>query len=413
MRAAIYSRISADLTGRGLGVARQLEDSRALADKLDWQVVKTYDDNDISAYSGKTRPGFEAMLEDMKAGAFDALICWHTDRLYRNMKDLERVIEIADANRIEIRTVQGGTLDLSTSAGRMVARILGSVARQESEHGSERRKRANAQRAASGEWSTSRRPFGYTLKGEPLEPEATAIASAVHDVLSGKSIRQLVREWNAQGLQTAGTSKQWRAPMLRRVLMNPRYAALVVHQGRVVGKGNWKPIIDEATHHGIVAFLSDPSRTKQVGFERLYQGSGVYRCGVCEEPVRAWKPSDGKARAYMCVNGSHVRRQGDALDAYVDAIILGRLVAARRPPARPCCSSECRPRPCSPTDTEKCVAGPYGGARGFLRRRFDQGRATETGYGRIIQRAGYSGRRTCGGYSWEPGRTAAHKWSRR
>ena len=66
------------------------------------------------------------MLEAMKNGEFDALLCWHTDRLYRNMKDLERVIEIADANRIEIRTVQGGTLDLSTSAGRMVARILGS-----------------------------------------------------------------------------------------------------------------------------------------------------------------------------------------------------------------------------------------------------------------------------------------------
>ena len=87
------------------------------------------------------------MLEAMKDGELDALLCWHTDRLYRNMKDLERVIEVADANRIEIRTVQGGTLDLSTSAGRMVARILGSVARQESEHSSN---------AASG--PTRRRP---------------------------------------------------------------------------------------------------------------------------------------------------------------------------------------------------------------------------------------------------------------
>jgi site-specific DNA recombinase len=169
---------------------------------------------------------------------FDALLCWHTDRLYRNMRDLERVIEIADANRIEIRTVQGGTLDLSTSAGRMVARILGSVARQESEHSSERRKRANAQRAAAGQWSTTRRPFGYTRTGDPVEPEAKAIRTAVHDVLAGKSVRQVAREWNAAGLQTTGKATEWRSPMVRRVLLNPRCAALVVHQGKTVGPGD-------------------------------------------------------------------------------------------------------------------------------------------------------------------------------
>ena len=327
MRAAIYVRISADLTGRGLGVARQLEDCRELVDKHKWTVAKTYDDNDISAYSGKRRPGFEAMLEDMKAGEFDALVCWHPDRLYRNMRDLEHVIELADANRVEIRTVQGGTLDLSTSAGRMVARILGSVARQESEHGSERRKRANAQKAVSGEWTTSRRPFGYTLKGQPLEPEATAVKTAIRDVLAGKSVRQVAREWNADAdLGTAGSATSWRSPMVRRVLMNPRYAALVVHQGNIVGPGNWPALVDEDTHRGIVAYLNDPSRMGSTGFERKYQGSGVYRCGVCGGPMKSYLSSGTSPhRAYVCGNGVHVRRQGLGVDAYVDAIILGRL----------------------------------------------------------------------------------------
>lgn len=324
VRAAIYTRISADQTGRGLGVARQLSDCEDLAKRLGWKVSKRFSDNDISAYSGKTRPGFEAMLEAMKDGQIDALLCWHTDRLYRNMRDLERVIELADANRIEIRTVQGGTLDLSTSAGRMVARILGSVARQESEHSSERRKRANAQKAASGQWTSARRPFGYTTTGEPHEPEATAVRNAVHDVLAGKSVRAVAREWNAAGLKTTGGAAEWRSPMVRRVLMNPRYAALVVHQGKIVGPGAWTPLIDEDTHHGIVAYLNDPSRSNNAGFERLYQGSGIYRCGVCGEPLTGWKPSGNKGRAYICPSW-HVRRQGEALDKYVTAIILGRL----------------------------------------------------------------------------------------
>src|SRR6478609_4559422 len=176
MRAAVYTRISEDHTGQGLGVTRQLEDCTALADRLGWDVVARFDDNDISAYNGKHRPGFEALLDAMKRGEVDALICWHTDRLYRSMKDLERLIEIADVAGVQIRTVNGGDLDLSNSSGRMLARILGSVSRQESEHHAERRKAANLQRAAAGEWcATGNRPYGYTKTGEPLEPEASLL----------------------------------------------------------------------------------------------------------------------------------------------------------------------------------------------------------------------------------------------
>ena len=63
MRAAVYTRISQDATGQRAGVTRQLEDCEALADRLGWEVTHRYDDNDLSAYSGRTRPGFEAVLK--------------------------------------------------------------------------------------------------------------------------------------------------------------------------------------------------------------------------------------------------------------------------------------------------------------------------------------------------------------
>src|SRR5271163_144426 len=102
MRTAIYTRISADQTGERLGVERQLEDCQAKADQLGWTVTARYDDNDLSAFNGKHRPGFEALLDAMKHAQIDAVICWHTDRLYRSMKDLERLIDIADAGRIQL-----------------------------------------------------------------------------------------------------------------------------------------------------------------------------------------------------------------------------------------------------------------------------------------------------------------------
>jgi site-specific DNA recombinase len=333
-RTAVYTRISADQTGERLGVTRQLDDCMALTDRLGWEVVTHFDDNDISAFNGKHRPGFEALLDAMKRREVDALICWHVDRLYRSMRDLERLIEVADVSGVKIRTVNGGDLDLSTSAGRMLARILGSVARQESEHKGERQRRANAQKAAAGRWQTANRPFGYTMTGQPLEPEATAYRTAVADVLSGKSIQAVARDWNAAGLKTtlAGTKYNgkvvtgvWNSPRVRRLLVNPRYAALKVHRGKVVGNGDWTPLIDEDTHRGLVAYLSDPARIKCTSFERKYIGSGVYVCGRCEGKMKSAMPGGRNAYAYICRDHAHLLRVGQPLDDYVTAVVLGRL----------------------------------------------------------------------------------------
>ena len=373
-RTAIYTRISQDKKkddgegrdtgeyhcrgGDGLGVARQEEDCRKLAEQLKWDVIDVFEDNDISAYSGKRRPRFEDLLVAMEAGEVDALICWHTDRLYRSMKDLERVIEIADAKRIVIKAVQGGELDLSTSAGRMVARILGSVARQESEHSGERRSRAYMQKAGLGAWEAANRPFGYTADGKPLEPEAQAIRDAVADVLDGTSIQAVARRWEAAGLTTtrAGATYRrngeeykasgvWSAPRVRRVLLNPRYAGLAVHQGKVVErdvdgkrervKGKWDALIEPGDHDRLVALLTDPTRVTTTSWERRWQGAGIYRCGVCGGPMKS-SQSNGRKRPlrrnYVCrhrpLKGC-VLRDAESLDEHVANVILGQLTEAK------------------------------------------------------------------------------------
>jgi site-specific DNA recombinase len=91
IRAAIYVRISADRTGAGLGVARQEEDCRPLCARLGWVVVMVFCDNDVSAYSGKPRPQWDAMLAAITAGE---VACWHVDRLTRSPRELEDVIDL-------------------------------------------------------------------------------------------------------------------------------------------------------------------------------------------------------------------------------------------------------------------------------------------------------------------------------
>jgi DNA invertase Pin-like site-specific DNA recombinase len=59
-RAAIYTRISRDKEGTELGVQRQEQDCRALAERDGLQVVRVYTENDIGAstLSKKRRPEY-------------------------------------------------------------------------------------------------------------------------------------------------------------------------------------------------------------------------------------------------------------------------------------------------------------------------------------------------------------------
>lgn len=72
--AAIYARISADPRGDELGVKRQVQDCRALANRRDWPVADIYVDDDKSAWSGKPRPEYRRLLDDIADGAIDAIV---------------------------------------------------------------------------------------------------------------------------------------------------------------------------------------------------------------------------------------------------------------------------------------------------------------------------------------------------
>ena len=75
MYAALYTRISQDATGERAGVTRQLDDCSELAERLGAPSSPTSTTTTSRAFSGKTRPGFEAMLEpSLKRGEADTVI---------------------------------------------------------------------------------------------------------------------------------------------------------------------------------------------------------------------------------------------------------------------------------------------------------------------------------------------------
>lgn len=330
--AAVYVRISKDKTGAGLGVQRQGDDCRALAARLGWRVAPgEYVDNDLSAYSGKPRPGYLRLLDDLRAGRVDGVLVWHTDRLHRSPAELETFISVIEDRAVSVQTVTAGTLDLSTATGRMQARIAGAVARQEVEHAVERMRAEKAQKRASGLPTGGRRPFGYLAGGMELDPtEAALLRQAAADVLAGTSLAAVAGRWTEAGVLTS-TGVRWTATGLRRTLASPRYAGRMAHRGEDVGPAAWPALLTEDTHRALLALFAAPGRRTSPGRLPAWLGSGLYLCGACEGTLRVgWsrRRTDFAHHAYTCRNGFHVARAQEPLDALVSATVVARL---RRP----------------------------------------------------------------------------------
>src|SRR5690606_41328328 len=125
-----------------------------------------------------------------------------------------------------------------------MARQLGAVPRYESEHKSERTKRALTQRAESRA-PHGKRAFGwarvYDEHGRPrqvIEPtEADALSDAAKRLLAGQSLRSIAAHLEDSGIRAPG-AKHWTASAVRNVLLRESNVSRLVRYGEVVGQGH-------------------------------------------------------------------------------------------------------------------------------------------------------------------------------
>lgn len=329
VRAAVYLRQSLDRDGSGAAVSRQREDCRALAKARGWDVVRVYTDNDTSATSRKPRPDYRRMLDDADRGDFGVVVAWHVDRLARRLVDLEELIDHASRSDLKIATVNGD-LDLSNDTGRLVGRILASVAAGEVERKGARQSRARLQAATEGRPPGGWRAFGYSEDGLAVRrDEARLVKLGYRRLLAGGSLRGLAAEWNAAGA-TSTKGRPWRPDSVRSVLLNARNAGLSTYKGEVVGKGRWPGIVDEGTWRAACAILTDPSRRTTPDTRRRYLLSGLARCGRCGALVDTGRTQHG-VRTYQCSAQRHLARSAEPVDVLIREVVIERL---SRPDAR-------------------------------------------------------------------------------
>lgn len=329
MKTAIYLRQSLDRDETKLAVDRQRDACMALCATRGWSDIVEYVDNDTSASHGP-RPHYRQMLADIEAGAINAVVCYHLDRLHRQPRELEDFIDLADKHHVALATVTGD-VDLGTDNGRLIARITGAVAKAEVERKGARQKAANKQRAQSGRpWVT--RAFGYTrhtVKDDSgkvlkawyeIEPvEAEAIRKASQALLSGATLYSIAQQWNKAGLRTS-KGFLWEGSKVRQTLLRPSTVGLAVYGGEILTTTAEAEdgtittaevriaedvVLEREEWEAVCRMLADPKRFTGKSPGRKHLLSGIAWCGACGRrmgtTVRRLKRG-GNRPVYQCKN---------------------------------------------------------------------------------------------------------------
>jgi len=109
MRAAIYARYSSD-NQRDASIEDQVRQCRARIDSQGWRVGEVYSDRAISGAT-TLRPGYQKMLEDARAGRFDALVAEALDRLSRDQEDIAGLYKQLSFAGVTLVTLSEGEIN--------------------------------------------------------------------------------------------------------------------------------------------------------------------------------------------------------------------------------------------------------------------------------------------------------------
>ncbi|MET9929739.1 MULTISPECIES: recombinase family protein [unclassified Streptomyces] len=329
MRAAIYVRLSRE-TENSTSPERQRAACEALCAARGWQVIAVEEDIDVSGYSrGLDRPGLQRILA--RLAEFDVIVFFKTDRLARSTVDFAEIMKVTQAEGVALASASE-PLDLTSSMGRAMAKVLAVFAELESDTIGMRVSSAHEHLRREGRYTGGRVPYGYRAAPNPdgagkvleVNPEeAKTIHEIVERVLNKDSLLKIAVDLtesdkpspghsSRQTTGKRGDSKRWYPSTLRSLLGNPQLLGQVIEDGKpiLMTDGlplvNRTPILDMDTWQALQDELSrraNPGDRRREGTallrgDRLLRGVPQPHVHVRRErphPLSVHRPAEGPA----------------------------------------------------------------------------------------------------------------------
>lgn len=310
-RALGYVRLSRD-TEASTSPERQRKDITAAVKSRGWELVGVIEDIDQSATRKRLdRPGIHEMRRRIKAGEADVVVVSRLDRMARSVADISQLL---DEGLVIVSATE--PFDASTAAGRAMVQVAQVFAELEASAIGARVRSMRKHLPTVGRWPGGPPPYGLTTAPHPdtagrtlvHDPEESkVIRRVVDEVMAGRSISEVVRSLNTDGI-TSRRGSHWSPPTLSRILRRGSlrgHATLggdIVRDERGLPEVVWPPLISDdewrELSQALGANAKEP-RLPEGGRVPLLQGLAI--CSSCGRPLTPRHfAHPTRAPLYMC-----------------------------------------------------------------------------------------------------------------
>ena len=223
-----YARVSTELEEQQSSYEAQVSYyTEYIQGRDDWEFVKVYTDEGMSATSTKHREGFQQMVADALAGRIDLIVTKSVSRFARNTVDsLSTIRELKEhGTEVYFEKKNIWTFD---SKGELLLTIMSSLAQEESRSISENVRWGQRKKISDGKFSLNYKHFlGYDKGpdgGLVINKEQAAIVRRIYgDFLAGMSPYTIARKLTEDGIPSPAGKPRWNDLTIKRVLSNETY----------------------------------------------------------------------------------------------------------------------------------------------------------------------------------------------
>ena len=227
-KVAGYARVSTDFEGQLTSYAAQVDYyTKYIQKREDWEFVKVYTDEGISATSMTHRDGFNQMIADALDGKIDLIITKSVSRFARNTVDSLTTVRKLKEKNVEVYFEKENIYTLD-SKGELLITIMSSLAQEESRSISENVTWGHRKRFADGKVSLPYKRFLGYRKGadglpEIVPEEAEIVRQIYKQFLEGKSYYAIAKNLTDRGIPTPAGKEQWHIRTIGSILTNEKY----------------------------------------------------------------------------------------------------------------------------------------------------------------------------------------------
>ena len=119
---ALYCRVST--SDKNQTTENQIRELKSYCERMDYEIVKIYEDEVSGAKSRESRPAYSELIKDAFLKRFDLIIGWDVSRFGRSMKEFVHFLSDMDEKGIGVIAVKNG-LETFSSSGRMMMKLIG------------------------------------------------------------------------------------------------------------------------------------------------------------------------------------------------------------------------------------------------------------------------------------------------